>query len=1020
MNTNLKHPVYCLVVALCLALGLTLVSVPAYAEDIDTPSDELLALMEADGAQTEFDTRGSMPKTGEGRIFAVRVAFPAGEDEDAMGFDEGDTVEALDAMIDGSSHEYPYESVQAYYYRSSYGKLTISGDAVDYVAEYPRSHYDDDSYSLCTEILAALDAETDYRDYDGNGDGIIDCMAVRFAGPDSGWGTTWWSKTLLLNPCDEAGDMLLYDGMAAASCVLLHRPSDTESGMRTFIHEIGHSLGLPDYYQTSGTTKLSSGGILTSDMMFDNIGDQNGFSKWMLGWLDDSQVTWVTVGEDGVWAVRGGTAVGTPTDDGGVSLDLDPFTGADPSKTGGIIVIADHAYDKFSSYYVLQYDTYAGNQSLFWGIDAWNPISGGFRMYRVQAALDEDGYTIKTNRYGSVHDQLIELVDPDEYLDHYSEEDYNVASTGQDGDRWACMLYEGSLVSPSTYPSTNFFENASAGWTGISVEVVRSDADGGSIVVRYDPSEKPSSEPPELNVADDSKLVCGGALRLYANTNVTLTPEAQASIRLDGDLMYACSHIEAYGPIVELETNIDADVLDAASRAEIVFEEGSFLLFGGAISPAISIEVPIGGIDLAESGNLDGGSYRPSVVSLTEVLEDEDGTRYFYQCDHALPFVGERTFFKNIIDPADPTKVTKVPIEGAEAEKAQAVFLDKSFMSETSPADRVGYLVPEGADLGEFDRLLDAVESDDRIYVLSQSWGGGVKRLSVFEKDGTPVGSVFTPYSDHNYGRVLVGPTGVVAVTVYPPFHSTALREVTYFFDENLNLIDSLTTNGNAASYWLDDGRFITYGWRYQLTLAPDASFEDPYFTLCYDITERLGEAAPAGGWVQYQGAWYYHDENGRWLVNQWLNYDGAWYHFAANGKCQWSTWISWGGNWYYLGADGKAVINGWVNYKGAWYYMDENGRPLVNRWLNYEDAWYHFAANGKCEWSTWVSYDGNWYYLGSDGKVSVDAWVNYKGSWYYVGSDGAAVADTWVVYDGLEYYINDKGVATGESREIA
>ena len=143
MKTNPKRLFACFAVMLGFALGMVCDPSPAYAEGIDVPteeqilayiadgtleermayqesldvppSDELLALMEAGGAQTEFDIRGTMPKTGNARVFAVCVEFPAGGDEGAMTFEEGDTVEALDAMIDGTAQGHPYESLAAYY-----------------------------------------------------------------------------------------------------------------------------------------------------------------------------------------------------------------------------------------------------------------------------------------------------------------------------------------------------------------------------------------------------------------------------------------------------------------------------------------------------------------------------------------------------------------------------------------------------------------------------------------------------------------------------------------------------------------------------------------------------------------------------------------------------------------------------------------------------------------------------------------------------------------------------------------
>ena len=812
----------------------------AYQESFERTTDPLLLELTSasDGQTSEFDTRGTMPKTGEARLLALRVSFPGDSEHEPMGFAEGDSLEALQNLIEGDMGTFPYESLSAYYRRSSYGKLHITGEAFDYEAQHPRSFYEEDVDELYEEALRALDDQLDYGDYDGNGDGVIDCVTIRFAGGDTGWGTTWWSRASVLDLKDDAGETLLFDGLAAGSRIQLHRPSNTALGMRTLIHECGHTMGLPDYYAAPGPDGGTGGGIQTSDMMFDDMGDHNGFSKWMLGWLDEqTQVTWVEVTDDGVRATRGGLEVGSSTQDGGVSLDLAPFTDDDELQTGGIIVVADHPLDRYSSYYVLQYDHAAGNQRFLWGVDSsLHELSSGFRLYRVQAELDEQGSTAHTNLHGGKHDQLIELVHPDGDVPHYGDSEGGVAPTAEDGDRWGCMLYAGDSVTPATSPSTNFYENAEAGWSGISLEVVRSDEDGGTVVVRFDPSERPSSEPPRLTVAEGTELLCGGHVTLQADSNVTLSPEAYARVVLDTGVEAACVNLKAQGSLVEFDANIDADLLDKATSASVVFAEGSFVLFGGALSPEISVQVPIGGLALTGTGKLSGAWYTGQAVSLTEPIEAPDGTWYFYQCNHAMPFVGERTYYKNVVDPDDPTKVTRVLLEGEEAHAAQEVFRSKSFMADDDPASRVGHLVPQGADLGRYERLLDAAEHEGTVYVLSKSWDDEAVCLFAFSQDGTTLASHELGAVAYNCGRVVVGPTDKVAVTLYAPFFNGRQPEVTRFFDARLGSLGVLQTNGNCCARWLDDGRYITYGWRYDQRFAEGGGIDDPRFALGYDI----------------------------------------------------------------------------------------------------------------------------------------------------------------------------------------
>ena len=126
--------------------------------------------------------KSGMATVGAGHVLALRVSFPD------HSFADDDTLEALDALINGGgASAFPYESLHAYYRRASYGALDISGTAVDYQAKHERSYYQHDINSLFVEALDALDETLDLSQFDGNGDGHIDCVYLHFAGPDAGW-----------------------------------------------------------------------------------------------------------------------------------------------------------------------------------------------------------------------------------------------------------------------------------------------------------------------------------------------------------------------------------------------------------------------------------------------------------------------------------------------------------------------------------------------------------------------------------------------------------------------------------------------------------------------------------------------------------------------------------------------------------------------------------------------------------------------------------------------------------------
>lgn len=234
------------------------------------------------------DWRG-MPTKGTPKMFVLLIDFsdyPADPVNTpsaihSLVFDDGDGTQAA-----------PYESLKSFYYRSSYGQLTLSGNVLAYYRpNYTRASMGDNPTDIQREnlIKEALQAQVshDFSQYDNNGDGVIDYFAVLWTGPDNGWANFWWayqtswseSPSPVLN--GKTLGKYVWEWVSNAAYPTRNAP---HFDPWILIHETGHALGLPDYYDYDASVG-PKGGIGGLDIMDSNWGDHNCFSKWILDWI---------------------------------------------------------------------------------------------------------------------------------------------------------------------------------------------------------------------------------------------------------------------------------------------------------------------------------------------------------------------------------------------------------------------------------------------------------------------------------------------------------------------------------------------------------------------------------------------------------------------------------------------------------------------------------------------------------------------------------------------------------------
>ncbi|MDR1006655.1 MAG: M6 family metalloprotease domain-containing protein [Bacteroidales bacterium] len=194
-------------------------------------------------------------------------------------------------------------SVRDFFLASSFGQLELLPTVVGpYTLPHDMAFYgannqygnDANARQMIIDACTAANADVDFKQFDGNNDGFVDGVHVIFAGLGEAAGgapNTIWPHRSSLNPPQS------FDGVRVKdySCSAEKRQGGSIAGIGTIAHELGHVLGLPDYYDTDYG---ASGGYARTPGRFD-IMDQGSynnnentpplycaFSRLTLGWIE--------------------------------------------------------------------------------------------------------------------------------------------------------------------------------------------------------------------------------------------------------------------------------------------------------------------------------------------------------------------------------------------------------------------------------------------------------------------------------------------------------------------------------------------------------------------------------------------------------------------------------------------------------------------------------------------------------------------------------------------------------------
>ncbi|NPA44761.1 MAG: M6 family metalloprotease domain-containing protein [Chlorobi bacterium] len=365
----------------------------------------------------------NMPTKGDVNILVLLVEF-----QDYPHYTEQAVVENK-VLGEGDSAAYPYESLKNYYERASYSQLHFQGNVLGwYSAPYSRSEVVKTTAgreTLIKEIFTYYDEQgVDFSQFDNDGNGSIDYFAIVWTGPHEDWAEFWWGYQTSFSDSSFSVDGVR---LAAYSWQWenYNYPDTYDSSLtniefspKTLIHETGHALGLPDYYDYDSSIG-PKGGVGGLDMMAASWGDHNCFSKFVLDWLEPSVII----------------------NDGEHEVILNP------SENDQNVVLVMPDYNEttpYSEFFMVQYRKREGNDTTY--------PNSGLLIWHVDAVLDANGSNYLYDNSYTEH-KLLRLMEADG-LEQIETGAYADAND---------FYVKGSEFTPNTTPNSNAYNGDSTG-----------------------------------------------------------------------------------------------------------------------------------------------------------------------------------------------------------------------------------------------------------------------------------------------------------------------------------------------------------------------------------------------------------------------------------------------------------------------------------------------------------------------------------------------------------------------------
>lgn len=336
---------------------------------------------------------GALPSVGNPRALVIPVDF-----SDCTATSKGYSIDKIDMAFNGGDNDTGWESVNSYYYKSSYGKVDVQFDVMDSwfraknTSNYYENYTSNDGYTdpaelIIKEFLQANDKKMDFSIYDTNKDGFIDAVYVIYSHSIDrvNLNTIWWAYQYYYFAEDYYDGVSPYYYMFAGYDFLFD--DNILNNAHTYIHESGHVFGLEDYYDYNEYEGATRGGLAGADMMDFTVGDHNPFSKMLLGWVSPKLITTKT----------------------SVTIDLEAF-----QENGDFVILANEWDSKkgmYQEYFIVEYWTPTGLNE-FDSKGEYLYSLPGIRVLHINAELGYNSYNQYYFKYNNSDTKykMIELV----------------------------------------------------------------------------------------------------------------------------------------------------------------------------------------------------------------------------------------------------------------------------------------------------------------------------------------------------------------------------------------------------------------------------------------------------------------------------------------------------------------------------------------------------------------------------------------------------------------------------------